>query len=162
MGPLAWELPHAVGVVIKKLKNKTGGGVPLRCSRLRIWPSHCRDSGHCCALGLIPGPVTSTCHGHSPKKTLVEIIFKNQNQGSGIAVSCGVGCRRGSDPVLLWLQCKPVATAPIRPVAWEPPYAKEAALGKAKRHTHTHTHTPTPTHTYTHKRKPKLEPSGYP
>ena len=23
-------------------------------------------------------------------------------QGSGIAVSCGVGCRRGSDPALLW------------------------------------------------------------
>ena len=24
-------------------------------------------------------------------------------QGSGIAISCGVGCRRDSDPTLLWL-----------------------------------------------------------
>ena len=40
---------------------------------------------------------------------------------------CGVGCRRGSDPALLWLWRRPVATAPIQPLAWEPPYAAEAA-----------------------------------
>jgi len=38
-------------------------------------------------------------------------------------VSCGVGCRRGSDPALLWLWRRPVATAPIQPLAWESPYA---------------------------------------
>ena len=48
-------------------------------------------------------------------------------------MSCGVGCRPGSDPMLLWLWCTPVATAPIRPLAWEPPYAEGAALEKAKR-----------------------------
>uniref|UniRef100_A0A8D1RY84 Uncharacterized protein n=1 Tax=Sus scrofa TaxID=9823 RepID=A0A8D1RY84_PIG len=53
--------------------------------------------------------------------------------GSGIAVSCGVGCRRGSDPALLWLWCRPVATAPIRPLAWEPPYAAGEAQEIAKR-----------------------------
>ena len=37
-------------------------------------------------------------------------------------MSCGVGCRRGLDHVLLWLWCRPVATAQIRPLAWEPPY----------------------------------------
>ena len=37
------------------------------------------------------------------------------------------------DPALLWLWCRPVATAPIRPLAWEPPYAAGAALEKAKR-----------------------------
>jgi len=42
-------------------------------------------------------------------------------------VSCGVGCRRGSDPALLWLWRRPVATAPIGPLAWEPPYAAGAA-----------------------------------
>jgi len=42
-------------------------------------------------------------------------------------VSCGVGCRHGSDPALLWLWHRPVATAPIRPLAWEPPYAAGAA-----------------------------------
>ena len=43
-------------------------------------------------------------------------------------MSCGVGCSNGSDPVLLWLCCRPEAVAPIIPLAWEPPYAKGAAL----------------------------------
>ena len=32
------------------------------------------------------------------------------------------------DPVLLWLWCRPAATAPIRPLAWESPYAAGVAL----------------------------------
>ena len=52
--------------------------------------------------------------------------------GSGVAVSCGVGRRRGSNPVLLWLWRRPAATAPIRPLAWEPPHAAGAALEKTK------------------------------
>ena len=48
-------------------------------------------------------------------------------------MSCGVGRRHGSDPLLLWLWCRLVATAPIGPLAWEPPYATGAALEKAKR-----------------------------
>ena len=52
-------------------------------------------------------------------------------------MSCGLGYRHGSDPALLWLWCKLAATAPIRPLAWEPPYAMGAALEKTKRHTRT-------------------------
>ena len=48
-------------------------------------------------------------------------------------MSCGIGRRCGSDPVLLWLLCRPVATAPIRSLVWEPPYAVGVALEKAKR-----------------------------
>ena len=48
-------------------------------------------------------------------------------------MSCGVGRRCGSDPTLLRLWCRPVATALIRPLAWEPPYAEGAAAEKAKR-----------------------------
>ena len=48
-------------------------------------------------------------------------------------MSCGVGCRRGSDPALLWLWRRPVATAPIGPLAWEPPYAVGAAQEIAKK-----------------------------
>ena len=48
-------------------------------------------------------------------------------------MSCGVGHRRGLDPALLWLWCRPVATAPIGPLPWEPPCATEVALEKAKR-----------------------------
>ena len=33
--------------------------------------------------------------------------------GSGVAVCCGVGCRCGSEPALLWLWRRPAATAPI-------------------------------------------------
>ena len=47
-------------------------------------------------------------------------------------MSCDVGCRLSSDPALLWLWCRLAATAPIRPLAWEPPYAAEAALKMAK------------------------------
>jgi len=40
--------------------------------------------------------------------------------GSGVAVSRGVGCRRGLDPALLWLWRRPEATALIGPLAWKP------------------------------------------
>ena len=36
------------------------------------------------------------------------------------------------DPALLWLWRRPVATALIRPLAWEPPYAAGVALEKTK------------------------------
>ena len=47
-------------------------------------------------------------------------------------MSCGVVCRRGLDPTLLWLWRRPAAVAPNRPLAWEPPCAKGAALKKTK------------------------------
>jgi len=49
-------------------------------------------------------------------------------EGSSVAVSYGAGHRCSSDLALLWLWCRPVATAPIGPLAWEPPYAVGAAL----------------------------------
>ena len=49
------------------------------------------------------------------------------------AVNCGVGCRCGSDPALLWLWHRPVATALIRPLAWKPPYAAGAAQRNSKK-----------------------------
>ena len=54
-------------------------------------------------------------------------------QGSGVAVSCGVGRRRGSDPMLVWLWCRLAATAPIQPLAWELAYAEGAALKRKKK-----------------------------
>ena len=52
-------------------------------------------------------------------------------------MSCGVGCRRGLDLAWLWLWCRLVAVAPIRPLAWEPPYAAGAALKRQKTKTKT-------------------------
>ena len=48
-------------------------------------------------------------------------------------MSCGVGCRYGSDPTLLWLWLwhRPAATALIR-LAWQPPYAMGVALRRQK------------------------------
>ena len=43
-------------------------------------------------------------------------------------MSCGVGCRCGSNLALLWLWYRPAAVALIRPLAWETPYAAGAAL----------------------------------
>ena len=54
-------------------------------------------------------------------------------KGSGVTVSCGVGRRRGSDPTLLWLWRRLVATAPIRPLAWELPCAVGVALKRQRR-----------------------------
>ena len=47
-------------------------------------------------------------------------------------MSCGVGRRCGSDSALLWLWHRPVAIAPIRPLAWEPPEAVDVTLEKTK------------------------------
>ena len=48
-------------------------------------------------------------------------------------MSCGVGHRCGSDLVLLWLWCRLAAVAPIRPLAWETPYAAGTALKRQKK-----------------------------
>ena len=47
-------------------------------------------------------------------------------------MSCGVGHRHGLDLVLLRLWHRLAATAPLRPLDWEPPYAMGAALKKKR------------------------------
>ena len=47
-------------------------------------------------------------------------------------MSCGVDHRCGLDLALLGLWRRPAATAPIEPLAWEPPYAVGAALKRQK------------------------------
>ena len=43
-----------------------------------------------------------------------------------------VGCRCGSNLVLLWLRCLWAAAAPIGPLAWEILYAEGVALKRKK------------------------------
>ena len=45
---------------------------------------------------------------------------------------CGVGRRCTLDLVVLWLWWKLAAAAPIRPLAWDPPYAVGVALKRKK------------------------------
>ena len=54
-------------------------------------------------------------------------------QGSGVAMSYGVGHRRTSDPMLLWLWHKRAAAAPIQPLAWELPITTGAALKRKRK-----------------------------
>ena len=44
-----------------------------------------------------------------------------------------MGHRSGSDPVLLWLWCRPAVAALIRPLAWELSYASGVALKRKEK-----------------------------
>ena len=48
-------------------------------------------------------------------------------------MSYGVGHRHSSGPALLWLWCRPAATTPVQPLAWEPPYAVGLAPKRQKK-----------------------------
>ena len=61
-----------------------------------------------------------------------EDIVQSQALASSVAMSYGVAGRWGSDPALLWLWCRSEATAPIRSLAWELPYAAGVALKKER------------------------------
>ena len=52
--------------------------------------------------------------------------------GSRVALRCSVGCRRGLDPVLLWLWCRLAAAASIWPLTQEYPYAAHLAVKRKK------------------------------
>ena len=54
-------------------------------------------------------------------------------EGSSVAMSCGVGCRCGSDPELLWLWRREGARDAIRLRAWQPRYAARTAQENAKK-----------------------------
>ena len=56
-----------------------------------------------------------------------------KDQGSDVAMSCGVDSRHNSYPTLLCLWRRPAAAAPIRPLAWELPYTAVEALKRKKK-----------------------------
>ena len=51
------------------------------------------------------------------------------------AVCRELWCRLGQDLALLRRWCRPAATTPIQPLAWEPPYAEVAVLKRQKKQT---------------------------
>ena len=63
-----------------------------------------------------PSLGTSICHGSGPRNSK-----KKKKKGKGSKY------RHSSDLALPWLWCRLAATAPIQPLAWEPPYATGAA-----------------------------------
>ena len=54
-------------------------------------------------------------------------------KGSGIATSCGISHRGGSDLAVLWLWFRPAAAAPTQLLAWELPRATSTALKRQKK-----------------------------
>ena len=105
--PLVWELPYAVGAVLKRRKTEKKRtclvSMKMRVQSLvsltglRIW--HCHKLQHRLKMWL----------------------------GS---VGCGIGCRFDQNPVWLWHG--QAAAAPIRPLARKLPYAAGATLKKKK------------------------------
>ena len=57
-------------------------------------------------------------------------------------VSYDVGRRHGSDLVLMWLWCKPGATALIRTLSWELSYAAGVTLQTTQQQNNTHAQIP--------------------
>ena len=59
------------------------------------------------------------------------LALSSVGRGSGIAMSCGVGHRYGSDPKLLW--CRLAATIPVRSLNLETPLCHEYSPKKKKK-----------------------------
>ena len=114
--PLAWELPCAMGVALKRL-----------LLIIIIW-HNCFQ--HFSLFRIYLGvPVVA----QQKRIQLVPMRMQVQSLASlsGWRIWCCHELWCSSDmaqiPALLWLWCRLVAAAPIRPLAWEPPYATSVA-----------------------------------
>ena len=91
--------------------------------------SHCRKR---------PCTIWETENVHRVHLCKGSMSYQVYSSVTGIAVSCGVGRICGSDLALLWLWLWPAAVALIRPLAWEPSYARGATLKAKKKDVKSH------------------------
>ena len=146
---LIWELKMLwfilFSITIKTVTyfiRKVHGDFLLRCSGLRVHQCCSCGIGWSCGLDLIPGPGTSICpvaakikkkkkYMGSSHRCAVARNTSNIHEDaslipglaqSRVAVSCDVGYRCSSDPLLLWLWYRPEDTVLIWTLAWELPY----------------------------------------
>ena len=68
-------------------------------------------------------------------KEKVELLFDGYRAGPAqwSCRDCGVGCKCGWEPVLLWLWCRLAAVALIQHLAWELPHVTDVALKRRKK-----------------------------
>ena len=105
----------------------------LWCSGLRIWLQQLRLLWRCQFRRSLRGAVeTNPTRNHKVAGLIPGLAQWVKDQVAPWAVS-GVGCRQDSDLALLWLWCGPAAVAPIRPLAWEPPYTLSVTLKSKKK-----------------------------
>ena len=130
----AWELLHASSVARKKKE----WCYPLSISTKHhsCWPTVYLERGSgrrsewdtgSCRCG------TAETNPTSIHEDVGSITGLDQDKGSGVAMSFGVGHRHGLDPVLLWLWCRLAAPALVQHLAWELPYATGSALKSKKK-----------------------------
>ena len=149
--PLAWESPYAVGAALKRQKTKNlkikgnifinmppeiitdlafllmvnqylvtqGCELPIENWQFFI-NKEWQWSFHCGSVGYKPDQY--------PWGFWFDPWPHSVGWGSGVAMSCGVGCRSSLDPMMLWLWYRPAAAALIQPLPWELPYATGVAV----------------------------------
>ena len=75
--------------------------------------------------------------GYQRETNPLDKLWGSSRHGSAVITLTGIqadaGCRRGSDPAVLWLWCRPAAAALIRPLARELSYAACMALKRKRK-----------------------------
>ena len=103
-----------------------------------------------CGVPTVAQKVTNPTSIHEDAGSIPGLT---QWQESGVAVSCSVGHRRGSDPALLWLWHRVAAAALIQPLAWEVPLCHTCCPKKQKKEKETNKQT---------NKKPTNQPTNQP
>ena len=138
--PIFWLLVQGLSIVLCGLSERDRPAISQSADQLK-WTEHVLvtvSKVYTVFLFVnLKWLVQSSHHGSMETNLLfmrmqVWSLPRSVGLGAGVALSCGVGGRCALDLALGWLWCRPAATAPIWPLAWEPPHAVGAAIKDQK------------------------------